>query len=265
MKVSVIIASYNKGDYIKETLNSVINQSYSDIEIILINDGSTDNSPSICRDFSERDSRIIYISQTNQGVIKTRNTGLRIASGDLILPFDADDIMPIDFIKSLVQSAEKNPDITVFSTRLKRLDGSEIILPEIGVPDIFFRNSISNSSAFRRSALAEVNGYNENMSGGYEDWDFWLYFLEKGFLATRLNETFYYYRTLENSRNISANKMKENLKFTIYNNHKETYEKWRPHQLLITLYPLTKILRIFGLKRSTLRAIKFYRKIDKAK
>lgn len=262
MKVSIIIASYNKESFLTETLISVTNQSYKNIEVVLIDDGSTDSSKIICENFANRDPRIRYISQKNQGVIKTRNYGFQISTGEIILPFDADDIMPNDFIEKIIVSAKNNPDVTVFSTRVWQLDGSEINLPDINLPVILFTNSISNSSAFRKSALEVVKGYNENMTMGYEDWDFWIYFLENNFKALRVKDTFYYYRILENSRNKTANKLKSKLQKQIYLNHINTYEKWRPHFILIKLYPLTKLLRAFGLKKETIRAIKFFRKID---
>lgn len=90
-RVSIIIPVYNKEDYLGRTIESVIQQSLSDIEIILINDGSTDNSLEVCQDYEKKDSRIIVINQKNQGVSVARNEGILHASGEYVGFVDADD------------------------------------------------------------------------------------------------------------------------------------------------------------------------------
>ena len=81
-KISIIIPIYNVAPYLEQCLESVQKQTYSNLEVILVNDGSTDTSSQICHDFILRDSRFRYIEQVNKGVSAARNTGLRKASGD---------------------------------------------------------------------------------------------------------------------------------------------------------------------------------------
>lgn len=110
--VSIVIPVYNKEDYLNKAISSVINQSYKNIEFIVINDGSTDNSPSIIEEWTKKDDRIIYIKQENKGVSFTRNKGMDLATGDYIFFFDADDYLDRDAIKNLVDIARnKNYDI----------------------------------------------------------------------------------------------------------------------------------------------------------
>lgn len=88
--VSVIIPVYNGGDYLIDSVSSIINQSYKNLEIIIINDGSSDNSDEIIKNF--KDSRIVYINQKNQGLSSTLNAGIKIATGEFIARQDQDDI-----------------------------------------------------------------------------------------------------------------------------------------------------------------------------
>ena len=92
-KISVIVPIYNAEAYLNRCLDSIINQTYSDLEIILINDGSTDNSLDICLEYASKDKRIVVYNQTNKGISKARNKGIELATGDYIGFVDSDDII----------------------------------------------------------------------------------------------------------------------------------------------------------------------------
>lgn len=104
-KVSVIIPIYNTGEYIRGCLDNITHQSLEDIEIICVNDGSTDSSLAIITEYAERDPRIKVLSQTNQGLGAARNTGLNAATGEYISFIDSDDTVDKDFHRSLYQTA----------------------------------------------------------------------------------------------------------------------------------------------------------------
>ncbi|MDU4936124.1 MAG: glycosyltransferase family A protein, partial [Peptostreptococcaceae bacterium] len=101
MKVSIIIAAYNIEDYINRCLNSIVNQSFKDIEIIVVNDGSTDNTINIINNFAKNDVRIKVIDKKNGGLIEARKSGLARASGEYILFLDGDDWLHIEAIEKL--------------------------------------------------------------------------------------------------------------------------------------------------------------------
>jgi len=112
--ISVIIPVYNVEQYVESCLNSVINQSYTNLEIILVDDGSTDRSGEICDQYALKDSRIKVIHEENAGLGEARNRGLRIASGDYICFVDSDDWIEEDYCKELVKAAERtNSDIAI--------------------------------------------------------------------------------------------------------------------------------------------------------
>lgn len=113
-KISVIIPVYNTERYLARCLESIINQSLREIEIIIVNDGSPDNSQQIIEQFAQRDGRIIVINQPNGGLSKARNTGLSIAQGEYILHIDSDDWVEDNYLSDMYSIAKaENLDIVV--------------------------------------------------------------------------------------------------------------------------------------------------------
>ena len=111
-KISIIIPVYNVKKFLNKCLKSIVNQTFTDLEIICINDGSTDKSLSILNSFAQKDNRIIVINQSNQGQSCARNAGLAIATGEYTGFVDSDDWIDLDFYEKLYTAAEKyNADI----------------------------------------------------------------------------------------------------------------------------------------------------------
>ena len=114
ISISVLMPVYNSEKFLEETVQAVINQSYTDWELILVDDGSTDNSKEICTKLMNDDKRIKYILQENLGVSHTRNVALENAQGKYIVFVDSDDLIHEDYLKILINSIEKNnSDISV--------------------------------------------------------------------------------------------------------------------------------------------------------
>ena len=126
-KVSIIIPIYNSEEYLKRCIDSVINQTYKNLEIILIDDGSTDLSGKMCDTYSNNDSRIKVIHKKNSGVSDTRNQGIKIATGTYFLFIDSDDWLENNMVETLVKYKEKNKcDIVRCNYYKNCSDGSEI-------------------------------------------------------------------------------------------------------------------------------------------
>lgn len=106
--VSVIVPVYNAEKHLGDCIESIINQSYENLEIILLNDGSPDNSIDILREYEKKDSRIIVVDKENEGVAKTRNRGIDLAKGKYLVFSDSDDIYDVEFIKKAVLELEKS-------------------------------------------------------------------------------------------------------------------------------------------------------------
>lgn len=114
--VSIIVPIYNTESYLQECLDSIAAQTYKNIEVILINDGSTDNSGNIAKLFCDKDSRFQLFNQPNSGVTAARNTALRLVQGDFVIHVDSDDLVSEKAYEIMVKAAEKhNADIVVSS------------------------------------------------------------------------------------------------------------------------------------------------------
>lgn len=105
--VSVIVPAYNAASYLRECLDSALAQTYHDMEVIVVDDGSTDSTPEIIGEYAARDPRIVAVRQSNQGISSTRNRGISIAGGEWIVFLDSDDVMSPDCISTMVGIAEK--------------------------------------------------------------------------------------------------------------------------------------------------------------
>ena len=131
--VSVIVPLYNCEKYIGKCMTSLIEQSYEHIEIIVINDGSTDNSDEIMQQFVGQDSRVRYIFQTNHGVAHARNVALQMATGEYILFVDADDYVGVHYVRDMVDCAEQNHSdlvISGFTMEEENSGKKSVLLPE---------------------------------------------------------------------------------------------------------------------------------------
>ena len=101
--MSIVVPVYNAEKYLDQCVTSIMGQTYRHLEIILVNDGSTDHSLEICRKYAEIDERITVVEQINQGVVKARKTGVEAATGDFIGWADADDWLESGYIEGLVK------------------------------------------------------------------------------------------------------------------------------------------------------------------
>lgn len=127
--VSVIIPIYNPGSPLRRCLDSLTSQSYSNIEIILINDGSTDGSEQICADYVSKDNRIVYIKQDNAGVSAARNRGINTSSGEYLCFVDSDDYVDTNYVQLMVDAVgESNADIVIQG--LKQIKNGQIVNTE---------------------------------------------------------------------------------------------------------------------------------------
>ena len=220
--VSVIVPIYNSEEFITETIESIINQSYKNLEIILINDGSTDNSKQICRKYLAKDSRIIYIEKENGGVVAARNDGIAKATGEYILPVDSDDIIEKTYIEKAVDIITKNDKIGIVYCKAEFIGAKTGYwdLPEFTIANILKDNCIFATALFKRTDWIKVGGYKEYVKNSTEDYDFWLSLIENGSKVYRIPEILFKYRIRENSRSTKA----QYDKAAIIKFHKQLYQ-----------------------------------------
>lgn len=223
-KISVIIPCYNQEKYIQETLDSVLLQTFSDYEVIIINDGSTDNSLSILTQYTKQyPQKIKLINQENKGVITARNNGISHASGKYIFPLDGDDKIAHNCLEVLYKAMEeKKGDVICCQTEYFGERQGRLFVKKPNLKNMSVENQVVVSSLYKKSDWEEYGGYDENLKKGLEDWDFWLNFLENQKKFYRVPDTLLFYRILSNSRNRSFDEqIKKDLMHYLYKKHKK--------------------------------------------
>ena len=203
--VSVIVPCYNMAAFLEETLRSIVASDYRPLEIIVIDDGSTDNSAEVAETFaSSRNSPPIggvcpisfsLIRRENGGLSAARNTGLQHAQGKYILPVDADDRISPTFISHAVQAIESNPALKVVYCRAEFFGErtGEWKLKRFSPALLARKNIIPATALYRLEDARAVGGYCVEKVF-HEDWDFWLSMLECGGEVLQLDEVGFFYR-----------------------------------------------------------------------
>ena len=211
--ISVIVSCYNQSEFIAETLDSVLCQTYDSWECIIINDGSTDNSEDIIS-FCERDSRFKYIYQKNQGIVAARNNAIKQCHGIYILPLDGDDKILEDYLDLAVKVLDENNTIELVYCDVIQFGNTQdtfFYLPELNLRNILQRGCCVSSSVYRKSTFNIIGGYKSEMKNGLEDWEFFISILERGGKVFKLNRVLFKYRINENSRNSKINEEKRKI------------------------------------------------------
>lgn len=227
-EISIIIPVYNSEPYISECIESILHQSFRNFEIILINDGSTDNSERICRQYEKTDSRIKVISQSNAGVCAARNIGLDNAAGNMISFVDSDDWLPENGLELLFEEYKRAEadlvigDIVFFEsgkTRLIRVFDKSFVHKDKAWINEYQRACIGygynpnpgtkmnvtglgsmGNKLYRRSIIESAKlRFDPYTLGIYEDNLFVLHYLEYCKTVSYLSEAVYYYRKVGNS------------------------------------------------------------------
>lgn len=263
-KVSIIVPCYNQAEYLSETLDSVLAQTYSNWECVIVDDGSNDNSREISQKYVNKDCRFKYIYQENQGPSVARNNGIRHSDGYYILPLDADDLIADTYVEKALDVFERMPDMKLVYCQAKMFGERNEFwdLPEYEYQEIIWGNMIFCTAMFSRHDFDKAGGYNPNMKDGLEDWDFWLSFLSPDDKVFRINEILFFYRIKSLSRNGKAINVEQNLCRKIFHNHTEVYT---PYLQDIVFYKrqllneYNKMNKIMYERESQIRSSKAYR------
>lgn len=243
--VSIIIPCYNQAHYLGEALASVLAQTYTNWECIIVNDGSPDNTKNVALEWNKRDSRITYVEQKNGGLSNARNAGIKISKGIYILPLDADDIIDSRFIEQLLPIISQQDSIAVvscYSNFFQKTKTNIIhqLKPISGTyKNLLFQNVLVATSIYRKSSWVEVGGYDENMKSGFEDWEFWLAILKNGGTYKIVQEFLFYYRKAKNSMLVDTihNHTEANKEY-IYKKHKALYIKHFDNCISVLFYQM---------------------------
>ena len=235
--VSIIIPCYNQAQYLEESVQSAVDQTYPNIEIIIVNDGSSDNTQEVAEELQKRyPDTIRIVTQENQGISEARNTGIRESLGEYILPLDSDDILDPKIISKYVNTMIQNSADIVYSDLQRFEKNQDIRLRKpFSENNILYENLPHGSSLYRKEVWAKNKGYKQNMKEGYEDWEFWINAYKHNFTFHHLPEVLFYYRIKDESRDTNAYKKDTYLKAEIMMNHPELYTAIQVQEAIVTI------------------------------
>ena len=230
-RVGVIVPCYNLGRYINEAVDSVLAQTLQDFEIIVVNDGSTDEYTNALLANYKKDKTRVFTTE-NRGVCGARNLGIAHASAPYILCLDADDILEPTCLEKTLAVLQKRSDIGIAGFWYTAFGGEEWeYKPDsCTLMDILVENRICVSAMFPKRAWEEVGGYDERLTGvhsGMEDWDFWIGVLKREYKAHIIKEFLLRYRVRDDSASVRSKvpKTRYAIMELIIEKHKDVYRK----------------------------------------
>ncbi|HAT2491749.1 TPA: glycosyltransferase family 2 protein [Aeromonas hydrophila] len=198
--VSIIIPLYNQGELIEETLSSIKVQTYTNYEVIIVDDGS-DEPKTIDKINDLIESGYTVLKKSNGGLSSARNYGIENCNGQLVVCLDSDDIIHPDFLQQLLINIRKNPLNRISYSNGFFWEGRHgfWFLRRANLTRLARKNSIYCSAMFYRDDWLVVGGYDEELKKGWEDWDFWVAILSLGGCAVKARMPLFGYRIRKNS------------------------------------------------------------------
>ncbi|OBQ55400.1 glycosyltransferase family 2 protein [Tamlana sp. s12] len=243
--VSIIVPCYNQAHYLEESLQSVLNQTFTNWECIIVNDGSPDKTEEIANNWIKRDKRFHYVFKKNGGLSSARNYGINKSHGIYILPLDADDVIDASFLSKLVPELETNESLGIVSCYskffFKNLKNIVNELKPTGSTSInlLYVNQLIATSLYRKKCWEEVGGYDENMKTGFEDWEFWIAITKRGWNYKIIPDFLFYYRKSKKSMLVDTiNNHFETSKHYIIKKHRELYIEDFDNCMIVMFYHL---------------------------
>jgi glycosyltransferase involved in cell wall biosynthesis len=196
--VSIIVLCHNYGRFLPEAMESALGQDYPSLELIVIDDGSTDDSLEVASRYEDR-ARVL--SQPNQGLARTCNRGAAEAAGEYFVFLSADDVLEPAYVSELMQALARTPEASFAYCAARRFGAESGIAPARPFSAFSLvrgRNYINGSALTRRGDYLAVGGYPEDLGeGGFDDWDFWLTMVECGHRGTYVSKPLLHWRRHE--------------------------------------------------------------------
>lgn len=216
-KVSIVLPVYNGEKYLARAIESILQQTYKNFELIIIDDCSTDESNRIAKSYAKLDARIrVYKNRENIKLPRSLNAGFRVATGELFTWTSDDNILKPETIEAMVHVFEEKPDVDFVYADIIPIDvhgnvkSRKCLNGEI--EDIYVLNPVLACFLYRRKIHERLKGYNPKLFL-CEDYDFWVRTYENGFEMYHLKEKLYYYRVHDGS--LTNKKQKEHAILTL--------------------------------------------------
>ncbi|WP_179415181.1 glycosyltransferase family 2 protein [Mucilaginibacter sp. E4BP6] len=226
--ISIIVPCYNQAEYLPETLTSVLAQTVADWECIIVNDGSTDDTEAVAKEWTAKDERFKYIHQQNRGLSEARNKGIESAKGEYILPLDSDDLIGKEYIDKALNAYSNNKNIKLVYCLANKFGAENKFwdLTPYTYQNLLINNCIFCSAVYRKTSWQQIGGYNTDFKKGYEDWDFWLRMLDKNSEVYQIPDILFFYRIRPKSMLVTMQDADiENARSIIFNRIPEQYQR----------------------------------------
>lgn len=229
MVITAVIPCYNAQYTIERAIHSVLSQSHHIEEIIVVNDGSTDNSLQVLNTIAQNNKRVKIINQHNQGVSVSRNIAVGMAKGEYILTLDADDYFESTFVeKALAKFEENDQHGAVMCGYVRVVDGKKILpyIPgKVTLASCLLNNGALSCLLLKKKAIDMAGGYDIKMEKGYEDWDLNIRILKSGFAYGIVREVLFNYVDTPGSRTYTATPNDIELRMYMYHKYKDLYQE----------------------------------------
>ena len=227
--ISIVIPVYNTSQYLEQCIFSIHNQSYKNIELIVVDDGPNQETKKKLKELSSKIDVLIH--QENKGQSTARNLGIQNATGEFILVLDSDDYFESTFCEKAVKKFEVNKCGKIITCQSNIVNKENEIIdfysPEGGdISKMILNNTAMGSCMFKKRDWTKVGGYDESMRKGFEDWEFYIRLLSKGGEVVVIPEVLFNYRKGITSTTTRANKIKYNLLKYIYQKNEEIYKQY---------------------------------------
>jgi glycosyltransferase involved in cell wall biosynthesis len=241
--VSVLITTHNRSDLLKRAIESALRQTYKRLEIIVIDDGSTDNTEEVVNQYLKQHDNLKYLKHSKaKGANVARNNGIRHAKGEYIAGLDDDDSISDNYIEALVNAYNDNYSCVVAAAKII-MPRKTILLTKkdiIDIDDLFYFNEIGNQVLVKKENLIKAGMFDESLPA-CQDYDMWVRLISACGPAKGVNVAFQFIYQDHDINRISAmshNKLKGNLIF--YNKHKHKMHKQQRKSQLFTIYSQQK-------------------------
>lgn len=200
-RVSIVIPCFNGGDMVRGAVESALAQRDADVEVVVVNDGSTDPLTVSALHALHEVPSVVVLHQENLGLPRALNRGIAESTGDYLLVLAHDDEVLPSYAAQAAAVLDTRPEVGIVYCRAERFGGSsgEWHLPEFSIGGMLFGNMIFASAMYRRADFDLVGGYSEDRSRGFEDHEFWLRLIALGREVERLDEILFRYRDTEGS------------------------------------------------------------------
>jgi glycosyltransferase involved in cell wall biosynthesis len=246
-RVTVMIPCHNLGAYLDEAVDSVLAQTFQDFDIIVVDDGSTDEGTRRLLASYDRPRTRVIRSAENRGLPAARNLALKQTRALYICALDADDRLAPACLEKSVRVLDDDPSVA-FASHWVRTFGDEERewTPErCDLAAVLDMNTINGAALTRRDAILAVGGWDEAMRDGCEDWDLWLRLLERGFRGTIIPEVLFHYRrrTGSMSRVMSQADVQMRVFGYILEKHRDSYRRHLPELVLRREREIAQLLR----------------------